>query len=99
MNSKTFLLTALVTAYGLGFTGAADAADAQSATRGEAVQQGLSAQTESAQGSGHMALNEGRAAAARTADHGQAVPGDRHSSVEAPARALNQDIYYPPYTY
>lgn len=85
MNSKTLLLAALMTAYGLGVAGAAGAADA----RGEAVQQGLAAQAEPAQGSGHVA---------RTTDHTQAAPGDRPSSTQAPARALNQDVYYPPYT-
>ncbi len=99
MNGKTFLLTALVAAYGLGFAGAASAADAQSASRSEAAQQDLSAQTEAVRGSGHMAPNQDRAAVARAADRSQAIPGDRHSLAQAPERALNQEIYYPPYTY
>lgn len=99
MNSKTFLLAALMTAYGLGFAGAAGAADTQSASSSEAVQQDVSTPAESAHGSGHVEPNEDRAAAAQAADRTQAVPGERHSSAQAPARPLNQDIYYPPYTY
>lgn len=83
MNGKTLLLVTLVTTYGLGCANAAN----------------VSVQTDSAHDSGHVALNEDRTAAARAINHTQAIPGSRSASTQAPARALNQDIYHPPYTY